>query len=237
MHTKDKKLANIINKRLRIFLAYKPSMHLVLIFIKTLFVDFFLKFFYKVNFNYHPDSTFTNDWFLSNIKRFNFYLNKYFNESSSIKILELGSWEGRASLYLSSKFPQAEVLCIDTWRGSDEHSEVNMSTIESNFDNNILSAKNIKKIKSNSSAFFEKNKSYFDLIYLDASHSYADAYNDLNNSYQALKTNGLLIFDDYLWDYYKKPTDNAGYALNFFIKKNKNIKIIYLGYQAILQKR
>jgi hypothetical protein len=33
-----------------------------------------------------------------------------------------------------------------------------------------------------------------------------------------LKTGGVMIFDDNLWRYYKKPSDNPAAAINTFLK-------------------
>ena len=55
---------------------------------------------------------------------------------------------------------------------------------------------------SNLNTFSIPNKK-FDFIYIDGSHYYDDVLNDAVNSFNALKENSYILFDDYNWNFHK----------------------------------
>ena len=164
-----------------------------------------------------------------------------FKETKNIKdILEVGSYEGRSSIFFLKNFLNSNIICVDTWEGSDEHDEFNFKQIEKNFDyntsnfqmNNFL----IKK-KMTSNEFFKNNKKIFDLIYVDGDHSSHQVKIDINNSWDSLKSGGFLILDDYMWWYYKDLKKNPSTPINDFIKENlNNISKLIVWHQVIIQK-
>jgi predicted O-methyltransferase YrrM len=135
-----------------------------------------------------------------------------------LKILEIGSFEGRSSTYIidnCSKYGEIELFCIDTWEGSDEHAALNVgvSEIEDRFKQNVsLAIQNatnrvvLTMAKGTSYSMLSRmiceNKyyNYFDLIYIDGSHYASDVLTDGCMSYNLLKEGGIMIFDDYRWD-------------------------------------
>lgn len=84
----------------------------------------------------------------------------------------------------------------------------------------------------------------FDLIYIDGSHQSTDVLTDAVSSFNLLKQGGLIIFDDYLWDFgYRKtgsvlstPKIGIDSFINVFYEK---IRIIhgYPSYQMYCEKR
>ena len=176
-------------------------------------------------------------WFCNNLN----FLTNNFKETKNIKdILEVGSYEGRSSIFFLKNFLNSNIICVDTWEGSDEHDEFNFKQIEKNFDyntsnfqmNNFL----IKK-KMTSNEFFKNNKKIFDLIYVDGDHSSHQVKIDINNSWDSLKPGGFLILDDYMWWYYKDLKKNPSTPINDFIKENlNNISKLIVWHQVIIQK-
>ena len=176
-------------------------------------------------------------WFCNNLN----FLTKNFKDIKNIKdILEIGSYEGRSSIFFLKNFLNSNIICVDTWEGSDEHDEFNFKQIEKNFDyntsnfqmNNFL----IKK-KMTSNEFFRNNKKFFDLIYVDGDHSSHQVKIDINNSWDSLKSGGFLILDDYMWWYYKDLKKNPSTPINDFIKENlNNISKLIVWHQVIIQK-
>jgi cephalosporin hydroxylase len=174
------------------------------------------------------------------------------NKFSPCYVLEIGSFEGRSALYWAQKPTTQTITCIDTWEGSEEHVEINFNNIESNFDHNISFFPNIKKIKNKSvialSKLLVEENNYYDWIYVDGSHQATDVLTDAVLSFQLLKINGFLVFDDYLWyDSYrfedwneKKPLKIKSYpkiAIDNFVNIFYDyLKIIHLGRQVILEK-
>jgi hypothetical protein len=46
---------------------------------------------------------------------------RIFNRADPVRILEIGSWEGRFTLFLLTYFTQGHLTAVDTWAGSDEY--------------------------------------------------------------------------------------------------------------------
>ena len=176
-------------------------------------------------------------WFCNNL----YYLNSYFNKIDNIeKILEIGSYEGRSAIFFLKTFPLSKIFCIDTWRGSDEHSDYNFNIIEQNFDKNTYvyqNNKRLKKVKDTSNNFFKKNSENFDLIYVDGDHASEQVSLDINNSWKILNKGGYLILDDYLWWYYKELDKNPSSPINNFITNNlSEISFLKIWQQVIIKK-
>ena len=77
-------------------------------------------------------------------------------------------------------------------------------------------------VRETSDNFFEKNKLKFDVIYIDGYHKAFQVIKDFKNSWEILNKNGVLIFDDYIWQFYSNITDNPCYIINSYLKEIKN---------------
>ena len=154
---------------------------------------------------------FTNNWFESHAKGVWDLLIPQINPT---RILEIGSYEGKSTCYLIEKLAtskEIEIHCVDTWEGGVEHSLINMTDVEKRFHHNTkLAISNVKKrvqISSHkgfsdialSKLIAEGKQGYFDFIYVDGSHQAPDVLCDALLSFRLLKTNGVIAFDDYLW--------------------------------------
>ena len=175
-------------------------------------------------------------WFCNNLN----FLTNNFKDIKNIKdILEIGSYEGRSSIFFLKHFLGSNITCVDTWQGSDEHN-IDFKEIENNFDHNTynLQLKGLLiKVKMTSDNFFQKNQKNFDLIYVDGDHSSHQVKIDINNSWNSLKPGGFLILDDYMWWYYKDLKKNPSTPINEFIKENLNsISKLIVWHQVIIQK-
>jgi hypothetical protein len=189
----------------------------------------------------------STDWFSENIPFWSYVFEKYnFNYFDNLKILEVGSWEGLSAYFLASTFSNSHITCVDTWLGADEHKngDIDIRTIlnksESTFDATMEPyANRLIKFKGTSFAFYASTNlnNYYDLIYLDGSHFCDDVLIDAIKAFELLKFGGLLIFDDYLWRYYKSDIENPASAINLFLKlKFGCYKICLISYQLIIQK-
>jgi hypothetical protein len=157
----------------------------------------------------------TNDWFHVAAIRDGSWLDKIPQEKPS-KVLEIGSYEGASAINLIMNNDWTENMqlwCIDTWEGSAEHQTTGckFDLIEARFNANtnqaLMRAKRkttLQKQKGFSADILprlltEGHKSTFDLIYVDGSHTSSDVLLDAVLSFQLLRENGLILFDDYLW--------------------------------------
>ncbi|CAJ0632970.1 5361_t:CDS:2 [Entrophospora sp. SA101] len=77
----------------------------------------------------------------------------------------------------------------------------------------------------------------FDFIYIDASHVACDALLDAVLSWNLLKEDGIMIFDDYDSDLYKEEFFNTKIAVDSFLRCYKqHIKVIEKYYQMAIRK-
>ena len=156
-----------------------------------------------------------------------------------IDYLEIGSFEGRSTVFVSELKNINSVMCVDTFEGGDEHSSVNFKEVFNNLKNNLKKTpnQNYKIFKGKSNNFFVKNSKKFNLIYIDGSHFYEDVKLDFENSLNYLKKGGVLICDDFLWFFYKDIRNNPMRAILECYEKNKNnLEIIFVNYQIIFKK-
>ena len=163
---------------------------------------------------------FTNQWFEKTAKPL---WSQIINQSKPEKILEIGSYEGASTCFLidtlSLYHDSFEIYTIDTWDGGVEHKEmkINMKLVEERFHKNTsLAIKNSSKkielvtfkdksINALSKLITNQKSNYFDFIYIDGSHMASDVLSDAILSFELLKINGIIGFDDYLW---KLPNSN-----------------------------
>ncbi|WP_340645947.1 class I SAM-dependent methyltransferase [Phenylobacterium sp.] len=192
-----------------------------------------------------PLYEFSRDWFTGNIPTWRQIINK----DKPRKILEIGSFEGRSTVWMVECCSIAaqgdiEIWCVDTWGGGIEHQkggeiETSMPDVEQRFDRNIEVARGttphtveINKLKTFSNLALAKliaegKTEYFDLVYIDGSHQAPDVLMDAVMAFQVLKVGGLMIFDDYLWsmdrpgtqDVLKMPKPAIDAFMNIFQRK------------------
>jgi predicted O-methyltransferase YrrM len=162
-----------------------------------------------------PTYDFTNSWFEQTSK---FVWDQVISHIDPTRILEIGSYEGASTCYLIEKLAISkgiELHCVDTWEGGIEHKigkdKVDMIGVEKKFNANTKLAMSkvdnpvqlvIHKEFSDtalSKMIAEGKKGYFDFIYIDGSHQAPDVLCDAILSFRLLKKNGVLAFDDYLW--------------------------------------
>lgn len=164
-----------------------------------------------------------------------------------IKILEIGVYKGEAMEKFAEVFLEsnkdAEYYGIDTWEGSPEYVEIDFKEIEKA----ALGRKEASPRKNN--IHFIKKQSVialpelviknimFDIIFIDASHTAKDVLYDSTLAIKLLKLNGIVIFDDYLWQklepiiFTPKPAIDS--ILNIF---KDEMTVLYMGYQVIAKR-
>ena len=176
-----------------------------------------------------------NDWFSPNIEIWK----KFVNKINNINYLEIGSFEGRSTVFISQLKNTNSITAIDTWEGSDEHNGISFKKVFENFKGNInyTNKSNINFFRETSDNFFSKNKKTYNLIYIDGSHEYSQVNKDFSNSFNCLEKNGYLICDDFNWFFYKNINKNPMKAiLECYKKYNKNLSIEFLNHQIIFKK-
>lgn len=171
---------------------------------------------------------FKNFWFLNNIEIINFFLPK----SKDIKFdyLEIGSHEGMSLLNILEQYKNVYATCIDLWSDAE---------VEKVFDENFKNFKNLEKIKSDSIIALRKlndNKREFDYVYIDGLHEGTHVLIDAIQSFKLLKTNGVIIFDDFM-QYDKNLLYKSYEGIYCFLKLfKKQIKILYFQNILVIKK-
>lgn len=137
--------------------------------------------------------TFTTDWVTANHDIWSKKL-AVLKGRSNVRALEVGSFEGRSAVWFLENIltdPSSSIVCIDVFDGSYERL----------FDSNLGAFKSqIKKIKAFSQDGLRTlAPRSFDFIYIDGSHVAKDVFIDTALSWDLLKPEGFLIFDDYNW--------------------------------------
>jgi predicted O-methyltransferase YrrM len=183
---------------------------------------------------------FTTDWF----SRFAPVWKELLTRYPPSRVLEIGSYEGRAACFLIETCAAAramELHCVDSWAGGVEHDANAMPLVEQRFDRNIA----VARAAAANPVDFHKHKSLsspalvrlladgrgesFDLIYVDGSHQAPDVLSDAILAFMLLRPGGVLIFDDYLWsmgdpgkqDFYQLPKPAIDAFVNIYQRKLK----------------
>jgi predicted O-methyltransferase YrrM len=153
------------------------------------------------------DYEFTQDWFSVH----KILWEKTIEVLKPRKVLEIGSFEGRATTFIAEQAGEhnpVEIYCIDTWQGGVEHAGIDFDAVQARFDRNCelatQKAKNPVKIfkvvdisaigmaKLMSSGITE-----FDLVYIDGSHIASDVFLDAAMGFYLTRVGGVIVFDDF----------------------------------------
>lgn len=138
------------------------------------------------------------------------------------KILEIGSWKGRSAINIArlcqeAGLDDAVIVCVDTWLGSSEfwtdHNDPERylslglvhgypsvyytflsNVVHHGFQNCIVPF----PVSSNVAAtFFKYHSVEFDLVYVDASHEYAEVMSDIRNFWPLVADGKVMFGDDF----------------------------------------
>ena len=145
------------------------------------------------------------DWFSGNIPNF---LEIKSRLPQRRRVLEIGSFEGRSTSWMLQNFlePDGTIVCLDTFQGSPEHTEIELSGLFDRWQNNVQSVR-----LPNQTCIAHVGKSYqglahvitqneaFDFIYVDGSHTAPDVLADACMTWGLLRVGGIVLFDDYQW--------------------------------------
>ncbi len=188
--------------------------------------------------------TFSTTWFDGSIPVWVRLLSDLKNSKQAVNVLEIGSWEGRSTVFLLGFFPDGRVTAVDTWAGGDEYRDVaQLSTLEQRFDANVSTFRNrVIKLKGPSSAVLAdlaaRSRECFDLILVDGSHFSDDVMLDAVFSWRLLRKDGILIFDDYLWRFERYAwKKNPATAVNAFLRLvHGDYTLLHVGHQLAIRK-
>jgi predicted O-methyltransferase YrrM len=160
------------------------------------------------------------------IKNFNKYLSNFIDKPN-LNFLQIGVYVGTSSEWLLKNIltnNSSKLYDVDIW--DEKNKRWGGENEETVYDQNIKKYTNVIKNKMLSNDFFKINTLFFDFIYIDGGIEKDETYKDIENSFNFLKNNGLIIVDDYEYagEYKKNIIDYPPvrqYDVDRFILKNK----------------
>jgi predicted O-methyltransferase YrrM len=186
---------------------------------------------------------FTQDWFSHNIPSWQRTFAPLAGKPD-LRVLEIGSFEGRSACWLLANVLTGEgarIDCIDTFAGSMEHAGTGIPKMPllAIFEENVAPwSDRVMTHVGESGAILPALAGLFDVIYVDGSHTAKDVLTDGVLCWRLLKDDGILIFDDYQWQQYPQPELNPKLGIDAFLHAHMGwFDLIELGYQVTVKKR
>jgi hypothetical protein len=164
--------------------------------------------------------SFSQDWVTTRFSSWRPILEEL--ESQPAQILEIGSFEGLSACYLLWRLPRARITCVDPFIGTPEQAGLDTRALEEIFDANIalIDSSRVRKVVGDSKhrlLDLGAEDARFELIYVDGSHFGLDVLVDASLSWQLLVPGGVIVFDDYRWNYLgDDPMLRPGKAIDAF---------------------
>lgn len=179
---------------------------------------------------------FTTDWTSAHFGVWSQVLAPF--RRDGLRVLEIGSFEGRSAIFWLEYFPASHVTCVDKFFGTTRHNQ----DIEGRFDRNLAPyGERVRKIDRRSAEVLPSLKAegaLFDLIYIDGSHRRDDVMVDCLLSWRLLPPSGVMIFDDYQLDLQKPGTERPKDAIDAFLNWHAaEIEELARGYQIIVRRK
>ena len=153
--------------------------------------------------------------------------------------VEVGCWKGRSASFMGVEIKNSgrriDFDCIDTWKGSIEHTDPNSPYYEIEFIDNedfvyqefiknvkpVIDVINPIRLPSTDASNLYRNRS-LDFVFIDASHEYSDVKRDILSWLPKVKIGGFLAGHDYtIFDGVRKAVDE------FFIDDNISLEKSY----------
>jgi predicted O-methyltransferase YrrM len=162
----------------------------------------------------------------------------------NLKFLQIGVFTGNASVWLLENIltdPSSLLVDIDPWCGNLPHeSNYNWDDIQEAYKEQTASySKKLQSHKAFSGDWLKANREVkYDFIYIDGDHLPESVALDADLSWDLLKSDGILAFDDYEWDHPDGTDKNPKPAIDAWLAKHENeIEIFRKGWQVWIRKK
>ena len=149
-----------------------------------------------------------------------------------LDVLQVGVYEGDASRWLLDNRAVTRLVDVDCWDGPPM-SGVDYEAAERAYDAAIGGHPLVEKVKATSDEFFRSNTETFDFVYVDGDHDPEQTRKDGVNAWRCLRPEGILAFDDYLWEH-NGVSPRAG--IDAAMEGMPDAEILQHGYQVWLRK-
>ncbi|WP_009547317.1 class I SAM-dependent methyltransferase [Crocosphaera subtropica] len=201
------------------------------------------------------DYQFTQTWFLNVCQYWPELFSRLgWNSKEPKMILEIGCFEGQATCWMLENLidnENSQIFCLDIFEVPEEEQtgqyKYDLKDLFQRFIHNVsVTGKEdlvqvlVGDSKYNLSQLVSHELS-FDFIYVDGSHDAKDVLADAILGWMLLKKGGLMIFDDYLWEFFEQDIVSAPkMGIDSFINcYSREIRIIRTpqNYQVCLLKK
>ena len=186
-----------------------------------------------------PEYKFASDWFSSSIN--NFENNLLPLKDNINKILEIGSYEGRSSVWFLNNIMNNEhsrLYCIDPFFATGNYKENFLHNINISYNNTKINIIENTALLGLSQLIVTKKQ--FNIIYINSSHYSKDVNQYLVLSWNLITINGLLILDDSLFTEVKENIDSKLLpqdTIEHFLSTISNqYEVIHKDYQLLIKK-
>lgn len=165
--------------------------------------------------------TYSFDWFSNNIGFLSKVLAPWAGRPG-VQMLEIGSFEGRSTNWFLDNIltgAKSFITCVDTFGGSAEHAGLELSDLHERFLANTAHAgARVSAYCGRSDTYCAQHAhNYFDIIYVDGSHTVEDIMIDALLAWRLLKPGGIMVFDDYGWGDHLAPELRPKVAIDAFV--------------------
>lgn len=161
-----------------------------------------------------------------------------------VRVMEIGSWEGRSALFFLNYLRKCLLVCIDTFGGNVEHHQDDyfaalVPGIETRFDRNVADFRDrLEKLKGPSDKVLPQlgvAGRRFDIAYIDGSHYAVDVYSDAVLTWSLMAPGGIVIFDDYAWDLMNDDSERPKSGIDAFLNSIEGqYRTIHRDYQLVI---
>lgn len=178
---------------------------------------------------------FTQDWFTKNIPSLKEILGK---DRCASKILEIGSFEGRSALWFLENVLRTDghFTTVDPLRSFVNQEDV----LVENINMGVLPTQTYRLIKNYSNRALPKlilDDEKFDIIYVDGDHTAPMVLSDAVMSFDLLEPNGIMVFDDYLWENAPGELKQPKIAIDSFVQVYaEKLTVISTNWQLAIKK-
>lgn len=152
-------------------------------------------------------------------------------QSTTSRVLEIGSEEGRSAIFWLEFFASAHLTCVDLFR--EEYA--------ARFDRNLAGyGARLRKIAGPSIkalGILREEQAVFDFIYVDGSHRRDEVMIDCLGAWPLLHEGGVMLMDDYNWLPGHPEAQRVAPAVDAFLAWHPDAEVILKADQVAVRKR
>lgn len=161
---------------------------------------------------------------------------------------EIGTFQGDSAKWMLDWIfigKEAFYFCVDPFTGSAEHKRRGISCSQNEaITRDKLEQYGPARVGINvmtSAAFFDYDNDFnntLDFLYIDGAHDAMNVLRDAVIGFRAVKSGGIIIFDDYRWTDMPREIDRPRIAVDAFTNcYADHIEVLHKGYQVIIRKK